>query len=365
MKKMKVKLGAVVLAGLFSVAFAHAAIIETNSTFTGSGTIAGWSSVGEVACDVLYQNGSGAREDYYDGETNTAQLARPTADAAAIIAAGGTITGDGLLADGALRLDGANDGIVTNEAIGFTIGGTMEEGEEITFSFNVFNRISARAIYVYGQLWDLTDNRVLATSERVGVKGDGAPDYTPKDGSVSYVATAAEDGHVLQIRFAEGNYGTTARDPYIDNYSVTSEMAITPTSLYQEWAAAAGLTSSNNAYGADPDEDGLDNLYEYGVGGEPTNGADQGFVPVTGMAEAGGTNWMTYVYARRAAVPDRGLDYYLETDADLVSAPSWTNGNYEVVGTDVTGGDFDYVTNRVSTAAEAVQFIQLSIKLTP
>jgi hypothetical protein len=218
---MKVKLGAVILTSVFAVASANAAIIESSSTFTGSGTISGWSSVGATATTVLYQNGSGAREDYYDGNTNVAQAARPTGDAAAIIAAGGTITGDGLLADGAMRLDGANNGIAMDEAIGLTLDGTMEEGEEITFSFNVFNRISARETYTYGQLWDVTANQELAISEKITVAGDGNTAYTPVDGSVSYIATAAENGHVLQIRFVEGNEGTTARDSYIDNYSVT------------------------------------------------------------------------------------------------------------------------------------------------
>ena len=149
----------------------------------------------------------------------------------------------------------------------------------------------------------------------------------------------------------------------IDNVRITSNLELG--SSYFQWAVDSGLDIGINDDPTDnPDGDGLNNLYEYGLGGDPTNGADQGIPPAYAVAMDGGTNWFTYVYPKRSSA-ESGIAYHLETDTDLVLAPGWTNGNYEVLGTWVTGGEFNYVTNRVSTDGEAKQFIQLIIEEAP
>ncbi|MEA2068517.1 MAG: hypothetical protein U9P12_04890 [Verrucomicrobiota bacterium] len=149
----------------------------------------------------------------------------------------------------------------------------------------------------------------------------------------------------------------------IDNVRITSNLELG--SSYSQWAADSGLDMGVNDDPTDnPDGDGLNNLYEYGLGGDPTNGADQGISPAYVVTMDGGTNWFTYVYPKRSSA-ESGIAYHLETDTDLVLAPGWTNGNYEVLGTWVTGGEFNYVTNRVSTDGEAQQFIQLIIEEVP
>lgn len=120
---------------------------------------------------------------------------------------------------------------------------------------------------------------------------------------------------------------------------------------FQTWAAGYGV----GAEGEDPDGDGLVNVYEYGLGGDPTNAANTGIAPT--YAEAGGI--LTYVYPQLSD-PDSGLDYHLELRDDLVVG-SWTNMGYAVTGTNVVAGDFDYVTNEVSTASKSQQFIKLII----
>jgi hypothetical protein len=50
----------------------------------------------------------------------------------------------------------------------------------------------------------------------------------------------------------------------------------------------------------------------------------------------------------------------VETSTNLVSG-AWTNEGYSVIGTNVTGGTLDFVTNDVDTA-EDERFIRLKIE---
>ena len=104
----------------------------------------------------------------------------------------------------------------------------------------------------------------------------------------------------------------------------------------------------------DYDGDLLDNLYEYAVGGDPTNALDMGYVPTFGL-DAGS---MAYVHAQRT--DDATLAYYLETIDDLVDG-IWTNGGYSVTDTNTTGGTFDFVTNTIPTTADQV-FVRLTVE---
>jgi hypothetical protein len=131
---------------------------------------------------------------------------------------------------------------------------------------------------------------------------------------------------------------------------------------YETWAGDFGLTGSPDA---DPDYDydgdGLDNLYEYGLGGDPTNSTDIGNVPDYAVTAAGGTNYFEYVYARRIA-ESSGLTYYLELNSDLVNGV-WTNSGYTVLPVAGTiDPDFEAVTNRVETDSKSKEFIRLIIE---
>ncbi|VGO19106.1 LamG-like jellyroll fold domain-containing protein [Pontiella sulfatireligans] len=118
----------------------------------------------------------------------------------------------------------------------------------------------------------------------------------------------------------------------------------------------AGLADTTN----NPDGDLLNNLYEYGLGGDPTDPANQGIPGGYGTMEEDGTNWFTYVHAQRSA-PNSGLVYYLETCENLTSE-SWTNAGYEVVGEGFMNNKFNSVTNRVNVELSNQQFIRLKIE---
>lgn len=138
-----------------------------------------------------------------------------------------------------------------------------------------------------------------------------------------------------------------------------SEFAAKREALAAKWGASSGaygLWAATYGVGTEtenPDNDALDNLAEYAMGGNPTNGADVGLVPVL----AKGVGEMIYVHAVRT--DDSSLSYYLETNSDLVYG-TWTNSGYTVLGTDVTGSTFDFVSNSVPTTAPKT-FIRLRI----
>jgi hypothetical protein len=142
------------------------------------------------------------------------------------------------------------------------------------------------------------------------------------------------------------------------NTSYTVTLKIIGTS-YETWAAGYGLYNDDPA--EDYDADGLNNLYEYGLGGNPTNAADIGHVPTYNAVDEGGITYFEYVYARRLD-PDSGLDYTAEFGTSLINT-NWSTS--EVVVSPETGtidDDFEAVTNRVDTTGKPRGFMQLLIE---
>jgi hypothetical protein len=119
---------------------------------------------------------------------------------------------------------------------------------------------------------------------------------------------------------------------------------------YEAWATEYGVGAGS----ADDDSDGINNLYEYGTGGNPTNGQDNGMLPVFTKSGSG----FLYVHPKRS--DDANLIYTVEVTTDL-SSGTWTNTGYAVMGTNVTGREIDFVTNDVETA-ESKKFIRLKIE---
>ena len=151
-----------------------------------------------------------------------------------------------------------------------------------------------------------------------------------------------------------GLYSPSAGGSKFDNFSLQGPPGATG---YAGWAAGWGIDIG--AETADPDGDGLLNIYEYGQGGDPTNAANQGTSPEFGIVNVGGTNWFGYLYPQLAD-PDSGLSYFLETSTDLAIG-TWVNAGYTVAGTNVTGGELDFVTN-VTDTVDSQKFIRLIIE---
>ena len=155
-------------------------------------------------------------------------------------------------------------------------------------------------------------------------------------------------GHVWQV-------GENVSDQFILSYDAGSDRTTIRAFVpgYDQWATTWGgidIGAKTN----DHDGDLLDNLTEYGLGGDPTNQLDVGHVPT--FENDGGA--MAYVHAQRT--DDPSLIYYLETTDDLIDG-IWTNGGYSVTGTNSPAGDFEFATNAIPTTADQT-FLRLIVE---
>lgn len=162
------------------------------------------------------------------------------------------------------------------------------------------------------------------------------------------VATWGSDGRMT----AYGGAGSLVVDYNVSNGGKTTISADAPLG-YEAWAAGWGvvLGAETNDY----DSDLQNNFYEYVFNGDPTNALVTGQLPILGNDNGA----LLYIHVQRN--DDPGLVYQVETATNLVSN-IWTNSGYTVLGTNVTGGAYDEVTNSISTQRRE-RFIRLKVEV--
>ncbi len=171
--------------------------------------------------------------------------------------------------------------------------------------------------------------------------------------------TNTVNGYVAAGRItAYGGAGMLLVDYNGSQAGKTTVTATAPASGYTAWAAGWGvdLGAETNDY----DNDGLLNVYEYGLGGVPTSSASLGYEPTYGSVADGGTNLFQFVHVKLTD-ENSGITYLVEATDDLVYSP-WTNLNVVIVGSGPFPPGFETVTNRVPTAGKANQFMRLIIE---
>lgn len=150
-----------------------------------------------------------------------------------------------------------------------------------------------------------------------------------------------------------------------DNALVISNMKLVITNPnfapYDVWASAKGLTEGvNDGYGDDAENgglgDGMDNLLEYALGGNPLVDDAAAFLPTS---EVNG-GFLNYIYKRQNPA-DPKLTYTVLDGTDLVAGGLNNINTSETVSGVVDG--FETVTNTVSTASEDKQFMSLKVEL--
>ncbi|RKX35103.1 MAG: hypothetical protein DRP64_19545, partial [Verrucomicrobia bacterium] len=118
--------------------------------------------------------------------------------------------------------------------------------------------------------------------------------------------------------------------------------------LYLLWASGFGLSSATAALDLDFELDGLDNLTEYALGGNPTNSDAASIKPTFSGPVGVGT--MEYVYSRRLDDTDRGLTYGLTVTTNDLTLNNWTPvGTGLETGSGPIDADFESVTNEIPT----------------
>jgi hypothetical protein len=215
--------------------------------------------------------------------------------------------------------------------------------------------------YLHGDL-DLADGTLLATQDGT-TSGTGFYDFNDVDAlltghSVSERTLSSGEYAVFEISFSTNLFGSTGIC-LVDNVGVGAVVSSGGgLSGYDEWAQ--GYPTLIGGQQDDDDNDGLTNLEEFGLGGNPTNSADIGYEPVLTT----GTDYIDYTHVRRTTA-NNGLTYWLEQDDDLVAAPGWTNsGDYVIIATNaiVDEDEFEEIVNRISTAGKMNEFIRLVIE---
>ncbi|MEN8255492.1 MAG: glycosyl hydrolase family 28-related protein, partial [Verrucomicrobiota bacterium] len=125
---------------------------------------------------------------------------------------------------------------------------------------------------------------------------------------------------------------------------------------YTEWSFGWGDDIGTQT--EDFDGDGLSNVREFGLGGDPADALNQGTFPIFEVLNDGGSNVVRYIHPQLSH-PGSALDYSVETCTDLTGG-AWSNDGIAVAGIDVTGGALDFVTNTTSMVADQ-KFIRLAI----
>ena len=124
---------------------------------------------------------------------------------------------------------------------------------------------------------------------------------------------------------------------------------------YEAWAGgwSADIGDENNDY----EPDGMNNLLEYALGGDPTRDDAASIMPNGFVEDDSGTDYLYYVHNQRT--DDNTLTYTVGTKTDLVTDTALNTGDVEPAGEGRTGTIIS-ITNRTVTT-EAAKFIGLEV----
>jgi hypothetical protein len=128
---------------------------------------------------------------------------------------------------------------------------------------------------------------------------------------------------------------------------------------YGVWADDYTLSGADTNLNADVDQDGLNNLTEYALGGNPTNDDAAAVSPMAFVAEDTGADWFYYIHNERT--DDPVLKYSVGTSTVLGGTPTWNTNDVVIVGASVAVDHVKSVTNRTAVS-EANKFIRLRIE---
>lgn len=174
----------------------------------------------------------------------------------------------------------------------------------------------------------------------------------------SNLVTAVLNGQTALSRIGFEGDGANGGGWWLDDLSISSGTAVQSTG-YEVWSNSYALIYGPEGH---DDSDGLNNLGEYALGGDPKDAGNKGYPVAGNVTNADGTIWYCMTYPRRSD-PNSGISYIVEKTESLVGG-SWTTTGVEYVETEVDGftNGLDAVTVRVATDATN-RFIRVRVEM--
>jgi hypothetical protein len=128
------------------------------------------------------------------------------------------------------------------------------------------------------------------------------------------------------------------------------------------WSNDLGLYNENQVLEGDPDNDGINNLWEWGLGSDPLDPDSQGHPAEYLGLQMGETNYIVYLYTRTryGGSNDRRPAHFLVETDNLVFTPFVKSTNYIQTGA-AFDADFWTHTNLVPVTSDQ-KFIKLDFE---
>ncbi|QHI70772.1 hypothetical protein [Tichowtungia aerotolerans] len=356
------------------VSFNNALNSHVKTSGEGSLVFAGGLSQGDASQGIgirLYAGDLEISGDV-DGSSKLWKLSDDSGDGIMKLTGSGAWTGGGTVqvASGAELLL-ARD---TTDSTGFAPGSvqmgggilTLGNDEQITDSARVYYTVEDGGVFDLNGFEESVDELLFDRDTIYGVleMGDGGVLRLVGQSSTatwgSLVVTGWESG--LDHIYVDGGSFSTAQlaaitfDGYSAGAKVESGELLPAGNIlgFSGWIDNYSLTGGDEAADADPDGDGVVNLYEYGFGGDPTNDAVTGTLPTFEIS--GSTVEIVHV-ERTGAIS--GISYSVQQTPELVS-PAWTTAGVSLIGESADVDGFKTVTNQVSADA-AVKFLKVFV----
>jgi hypothetical protein len=131
--------------------------------------------------------------------------------------------GDGI-SDGALCINGTT--AAPGQGVVYTFGGIIEAGKTYSIDTYIYNFGNSHSKVIVS-LFNSTTNTVLA-STNVLVLQTGTGKTPELSVPLSYTATAADAGNILQLRYIRSDDGNTSRDFNIDSAKLNGAVISSP-----------------------------------------------------------------------------------------------------------------------------------------
>ncbi len=156
-----------------------------------------------------------------------------------------------------------------------------------------------------------------------------------------------------------GSYKVVATNAVSSATSDSVTVTVTASSPYESWSSEQGLTGANNGATQDPDGDGVPNLVEFALGGNPLSAAS---APLPVVARDGANITFTYD-VKTAATAQFAVTAQSSTDL-----ATWTAVVHGSGGATIASSALDASTNRVVVTLPATAprlFVRLQVAALP